>query len=171
MVLGVEQIVPFPLRTRSVPPGGKTLDLVSWRMVLRAEGSGVERGAAGSSSRMFHWVLWLPATPVTCTLVCPHTATLGCPRRRSAVLGGPLLEGPLASDGAARSLATMGPVRLPSGSESSSIGGSRILGMTIQSKTRSSSAASGAEISWRRVSRCQCPPQGLGQAPRATAKG
>ena len=97
---------------------------------------GVRRGTAESSSFSMtsHWVLGLPATPVTCTLVCPHTATLGCPRRRSAVLGGPLLAGPLASDEAARSVAAMGPVRLPSDSESSSISGSRILGMTKLAK-------------------------------------
>ena len=49
----------------------------------------------------------------------------------SADLGGPLLAGPLvASDEAARSLAIVDPVRLPSGSESSSVGGSRTLEMT-----------------------------------------
>ena len=76
---------------------------------------GVKRGAAESSlsSRTSHWILGLPATPVACTLVRPPMAILGCPRRRSAVLVGPLLAGPLASDEAAWSLAAMGPVRLP----------------------------------------------------------
>ena len=97
---------------------------------------GVVRGTAGSSSSSMtsHWILGLPATPGACTLVCPHSATLGCPWRRSAVLGGPLLAGPLLSDKAARSLATTGPVRLSSGSESSAIGCPRILGMTKLAK-------------------------------------
>ncbi len=91
---------------------------------------GVKRGAAGSSSSFMtsHWIFGLPATPEACTLVCPHTATLSCPRRQSAVLGGPLLAGPLvASDEAAGSLAAMDQVRLHSCSESSSVGGSRTL--------------------------------------------
>ena len=74
----------------------------------------VERGTAESPSSAMtsHWILGLPVTPatVTCTLVSPHMATLGRPRRQSAVLGGPLLAGPLASDEAALSLATSGPV-------------------------------------------------------------
>jgi hypothetical protein len=58
-------------------------------------------------------------------------AELAGPRRRSTVFGYPLLAGPLvASDEAARSLAAIDPVRLPSCSESSLSGGSRMLGMT-----------------------------------------
>ena len=75
---------------------------------------------------------WVSCDPGYVYARMSHLATLGCPRRQSAVLGGPLLGGPLVSDEAARSLATMGPgpVRLPSGSGSSS----RILGMTKLAK-------------------------------------
>ena len=97
---------------------------------------GVGRGTAerSTSAMTSYWIIGLPATPVSCTLVCPHADTRGCPRPRSAVLGGPLLAGPFASDEAARSLAKMGLVRLPSVSESSSIYGSRILKMTKLAK-------------------------------------
>jgi hypothetical protein len=84
---------------------------------------------SSSSSMTSRWILGLPATPAACALMCPHTATLSCPQQRSAVLCGPLLAGPMASDEAARSLAAMGLVRLPSCSELSFVGGSRMLGM------------------------------------------
>ena len=97
---------------------------------------GVGRGTAerSTSAMTSYWIIGLPATPVSCTLVCPHADTRGCPRPWSAVLGGPSLAGPFASDGAARFLAKMGLVRLPSVSESSSIYGSRILKMTKLAK-------------------------------------
>ena len=71
---------------------------------------GVVRGAAESSSSSMtsRWILGLPATPAACTLLCPHTATLGCPLLRLAVLGGPLLAGPLASqDGSALGISSL----------------------------------------------------------------
>jgi hypothetical protein len=92
---------------------------------------GVDRGKAGSSSSSAtsHWI-GLPATPAAATLICPCTATLVCPRRRSVVLVGALLAGPLTSDEAAWALAAIGPMRLYSGPESSLVGGSKTLGMT-----------------------------------------
>ena len=77
-----------------------TLSVVAWSSALKAWstyglGSRVRRNWKLFVLMTSHWNLGLAATPAACTLVCPHTATLSCPRRRSAVLGDPLLAGPL----------------------------------------------------------------------------
>ncbi len=98
---------------------------------------GVDRGTAGSSSSSATGrrptglgCLRRLRQPHSYDDVCPCTATLVCPRRRSAVLVGALLAGPLTSDEAARALAAIGPMRLSSEPKSSSVGGSKTFGMT-----------------------------------------
>ena len=111
-----------------------TLSVGAWSSTPKARGPDGRGSRARRSSKLFvlddvplnSWVAYDPGS------VYSRMSRFGHTRLSTAAISslGPLLAGPLASDEAIRSLAAMGPWRLSSCSESSALGGSRILGMT-----------------------------------------